>query len=186
MKNDIQTAPTSETSETSPPLHTPISSPSPFHVLASRLPEKVRDLKTRIADCGLKPSGLLGRYDPATSLLKTAQFSLIEGLDAFCAALPRTGMMQSGQLYKARPLAFSRDVPGFILLPTPIKSDAKAVNRKDRYFGNLPPGRGYSLPTYIRDGESDGIYPNPELTELLMMYPVGYTDLQVQEMPSYL
>lgn len=177
---------TSAMSETSTIHLGQTSSPSPFRVLAFRLPEKVMDLKTRIAGCGLRPSELLGKCDRATLSLRTAQYSLIEGLDEYFVALPRSGMMRSGLFYKARTLGFSKDVPGFILLPTPIKSDAKVVNRKERYFGNLPPGRGYALPTYIRDGPLDGIYPNPELTELLMTFPVGYTDLQVQEMPSYL
>ena len=67
MHSDIQTSPTWATSETSNQPPTPTSLLSPFLALASRLPEKVRDLKTRIADCGLKPSALLGRFDPDTS-----------------------------------------------------------------------------------------------------------------------
>jgi len=186
MKNDTQTCPISETSETSLIRLGQTSSPSPFHALASRLPEKVRDLKMRIADCGLKPNALLGRFDPDTLSLKTAQGSMFEGYLDCLEGLPSSGIMQSGHLYRATGLGFSSCVVEFILLPTPIKSDWKAVNGRGRYFGNLKKGWGSSLVSYIRDSEHDGIYPNPELTELLMTFPVGYTDLQVQEMPSYL
>lgn len=173
------------TSDTLPTPHTPTSSPFHSPALTFLLLEKVKELKASIAGYGLRPKELLAWYDPNTSSLKTAQYSLIEDLGEFCAALPRTGMMRNGRLYKARTLGFSKDVPGYILLPTPTKMDSKANTRKAEFFGVLNP-RSRTLGWYIRDGEHDGRYPNPDLTEALMTFPAGYTDLQVQEMPSYL
>jgi len=99
-------------------------------------------------------------------------------------ALPSMVMMRKGCVYKATGLAFSSDVGDFMLLPTPIGSDWKVSNGRRRFFGNLKKGWGQSLPSFIRDGENDGIYPNPELTEVLMTFPVGHTDLNAPAMPS--
>lgn len=187
MKNDIQESQTSETSETLQIPHMQTFTPSPFHAATFLLLEKVKDLKARIAECGLKPIELLGKFDPDTSSLKTAQYSLFEDCTLYLDRLPVSGIMQNGHVYRARSLVSSNTVKGYILLPTPIKNDAKGSGRQ--YFGastNKWKKGAYQLNAYLRDGEQDGIYPNPELTEALMTFPVGYTDLQVQEMPSYL
>lgn len=187
MHSDTQTSPTLATSETSQMPHTLTFSQSPFHAATSLLLEKVRELKGKIAGCGLKPIGLLGRFDPHTSLLKTAQGSLFEDCTSYLDRLPVSGIMQNGQIYKARSLVSSNTVEGYILLPTPIKNDSKGSGFQ--YFGastNKWKKGAYHLNAYLRDGEHDGRYPNPELTEALMTFPVGYTDLQVLEMPSYL
>lgn len=44
-------------------------------------------------------------------------------------------------------------------------------------FGS-PTYRG-NLEEYIRDGESDGTYPNPELSEALMEFPTSWTETSV-------
>lgn len=90
----------------------------------------------------------------------------------------------------AHSLVSSSGVGDYIVLPTPVKADSKATPKKEEFFGNFKrKGRGWkgsgNLCTYIRDGETDGIYPNPELSEVLMTFPPSYTDLNVLEMPSY-
>lgn len=185
MSTDIQTSQTLGISKASSQPHTPTSSPYHSPVLVSRLQEMVADLKTRVQDFGMKRKGSLAYFCRDTWLLKTPQQSLLEGLDQFSKRLPSSGIMQNGHIYPAINLGFNNAVSDFILLPTPIKTDSKAPHGRAHYFGNLRKGRGYALPTFIRDGEKDGIYPNPELTEALMTFPVGYTDLQVLEMPSY-
>lgn len=187
MKNDIQECPTSATSETSNPPPGQTFLQSPFHAATSLLVEKVRELKEMIAGCGLKPNGLLGKFDQDTSLLKTAQCSLFEDCTSYLDRLPVSGIMQNGHVYKAHSLVSNNCVKGYILLPTPIKNDARGSGCQ--YFGastNKWKKGTYQLNAYLRDGEQDGRYPNPELTEALMTFPVGYTDLRVQEMPSYL
>lgn len=64
----------------------------------------------------------------------------------------------------------------YISLPTPAVSSAKGSPR-NRYFGS-PTYRG-NYHEYIRDGESDGIYPNPELSEALMTFPISWTETNV-------
>jgi hypothetical protein len=152
---------------------------------ASLLREKVRVLLTQIAGCGLKPRALLGSVCPDTSLLKTGQTSLITDYQQSLSSLPPSGMMQNGRIYQATSLLSKPDENGFFLLPTPVKKDSQCVVRTRLYFGVKRPGVGYTLGHFLRDGPADGKYPNPELTEALMTFPISYTDLSVPEMPSY-
>jgi len=55
-------------------------------------------------ECGNTWQGLLGRYDPSTHSLKTAQCSLFEDLKPSSVTLPRWGLMQSGELYQRQTL----------------------------------------------------------------------------------
>lgn len=64
----------------------------------------------------------------------------------------------------------------YILLPTPRVSSANGSPR-NRFFGS-PTYRG-NLEEYIRDGETDGAYPNPELSETLMGFPTSWTETNV-------
>lgn len=185
MKSDIQECPISETFETSETPLMPIFTPYHSPVLASRLQEKVRDLKTRIAGFGLKQKELLGRADPDTLSLKTAQYSLFADFGEFLVRLPPSGMMRNGRIYRATSSVSSSGEKDFFLLPTPVKADSRASCGRGQYFGKLKPGIGYTLCPFIRDGPNDGIYPNPELTEVLMTFPVSYTDLNVLAMPLY-
>lgn len=85
-------------------------------------------------------------------------------------------MMRSGNVLRVRTLAYNRIGKDYILLPTPLASSAKGAMRR-RYFGS-PMYRG-NITEYIRDGEQDGIYPNPELLENIMNFPMGWTELNV-------
>ena len=64
----------------------------------------------------------------------------------------------------------------YILLPAPRVSSANGSAR-NRFFGS-PTYRG-NLEEYIRDGESDGTCPNPELSEALMGFPTSWTETNV-------
>lgn len=66
------------------------------------------------------------------------------------------------------------------LLPTLVRSDAKGAPR-DRFFGS--PAYRSNLCEALRAGPEDGIYPHPELAELLMGFPRGWTDLKDAETP---
>lgn len=186
MHLGTQTRPTWATLETSPTnAHTRTFTPSLSHVLAYPLLDAVKHLKTNIQNCGLKRSGLLGQIDPNTLSLKTAQYLLSEDWREYSQDLPQTGMMRNGRLYRATGLAFSNCVNGYLLLPTPTKTDAKAnANKAQGYFGN---GKQKSrLAIFCRDGPHDGAYPSPLITEALMTFPTSYTDLSVPGTLSYL
>lgn len=89
---------------------------------------------------------------------------------------PKSGMLHSGSVYKVPSLDCNNVGKEYILLPTPRVSSANGSSR-NRFFGS-PTYRG-NLEGYIRDGETDGPYPNPELSETLMGFPASWTETNV-------
>lgn len=138
--------------------------------------EKVSALQVQEVAYGLKCLELYGRLDLSMSSLKTAQCSLFEDLNKFYATFPKSGMMQSGNVYQVPTLVYNRVGADYIVLPTPRVSTAKGAVW-NRYFGS-PIYRG-NLEEFIRDGETDSQYPHPDFLERLMGFPIGWTELSV-------
>ena len=155
-------------------------------------------LRVRGAVSGLRLSDWLAKYDRASSLWKTsAVFFLVhptdldDGLAEFSETWPRSGLMRNGIAYQ-RPLSVLHTcATGFGLWPTPNKSNGFApfsmltMQRKSR--GETRPSgakMGFDLKwearcvPYLVDG-----WINPVLTEWLMGFPIGHTDLQPAETP---
>ena len=65
----------------------------------SALPEAGPDWTAKGQGYGEKWLGLLGRFDPDSCSLKTAQLSLLEDSTGCCPTLPRWGLMLDGELY---------------------------------------------------------------------------------------
>nr|UVX55016.1 MAG: hypothetical protein [Bacteriophage sp.] len=110
------------------------------------------------------------------SLSKIAHYLENEDLNTSYMDFPKSGMMHNGSVYKVASLDCNNVGKGYISLPTPAVSSAKGSPR-NRYFGSPTYWGNYR--EYIRDGESDGIYPNPELSEALMTFPVSWTETNV-------
>jgi DNA (cytosine-5)-methyltransferase 1 len=70
-----------------------------FHAKTLAQQEKVQESKAQEAECGKKWHGLLAKYDPLTHSWKTAQCSLLEGLEQSLQTWPRWGMMRNGECY---------------------------------------------------------------------------------------
>lgn len=64
-----------------------------------QLPEAGPDWTAKGQGYGQKWLGSLGKYDPDTHSLKTAQLSLLEDSTGCCPTLPRWGLMLDGELY---------------------------------------------------------------------------------------
>lgn len=73
---------------------------------------------------GQSTPALLASYDPATSLWRTSQLSLIEDLGESLETWPRSGMTRSGIAYQLQPLAPLTAETASGLLPTPAASPA--------------------------------------------------------------
>lgn len=58
--------------------------------------ETAQELTESAAECGDIWPGSLAKYDPSTSSWKTAQHSLLGGLDEFSETWPRWGLMRNG------------------------------------------------------------------------------------------
>ena len=92
--------------------------------------------------CGNTWQGLLGRYDPSTHSLKTAQCSLFEDLKPSSVTLPRWGSMQNGELYQrqtlVRPILESEF--GLWLTPSTVdigKRSEDSMKRRLEYRKNI-------------------------------------------------
>ena len=103
-----------------------------WFVVASRaktypLLETVQELTESAAECGDTWPGLLAKYDPTTSSWKTAQHSLLGGLDEFSETWPRWGLMHAGECWELPASALRTSGSGSGLWQTPVADDA--VNR---------------------------------------------------------
>jgi len=90
-------------------------------------------------DSGLKWQGLLGKYDHATRLWKTAQCSLLADLEQCLEIWPRWGLMRDGVSYQQQTLVrhISENESG-LLLPTPTTGGGGGERSAEREgTGNL-------------------------------------------------
>jgi hypothetical protein len=71
-----------------------------FHAKTSPLPEKEQDLTESEAECGSTWRGWLAKYDPSSSLWRTAQCSLLGEEPESLQTLPRYGMTRDGLLWE--------------------------------------------------------------------------------------
>lgn len=171
--------------------------------------------KEPAADYTPKSSDLLATYDLASSSWRTSQTCLLalvsgeaDGLAEFSETWPRSGMMQSGTVYRRETLArpTSEIVSG--LWPTPAAKDWKDCGapsemlRKSPTLGALllaptpRKSRGYtaystegyapSLTEWIsgqRGPANNGQKPNPSFVEWMMGFPIGWGELPPAETP---
>jgi hypothetical protein len=71
-----------------------------FPVKTSQQPEKAQESMENDQECGATWQGSLAKFDPDTSLWRTAQCSLLEDLNESLATLPRSGMTRNGLLWE--------------------------------------------------------------------------------------
>jgi len=91
-----------------------------FHAKTSAQPARVQALKASAVECGQKWPASSARYDHDLRLWKTAQCSLLEGLDVYSETWPRWGTMRGGECWaQLMPvLRTSATVSGLWLTPT--------------------------------------------------------------------
>jgi hypothetical protein len=106
-----------------------------FHVKTSQQPEKAQGLMESDQECGATWRGWLAKYDPDTSLWRTAQCSLLEDLNESLATLPRSGMTRNGLLWALPMLEQTTSETGFGLWPTPVSSDISMRTTKYKQGG---------------------------------------------------
>ena len=97
-----------------------------FHAKTSPLLEKEWELMESEAECGHTWRGWLAKYDPNTSLWRTAQCSLIEDLNESLVTLPKSGMTRNGLLWERQMLVqtINETESGLLeKLPTPQATD---------------------------------------------------------------
>ena len=187
-----------------------ISSVEDFRVRTLATQESERELTANAADCGQSSIESFASYDPDTSSWRTSQRSLFGGLTEFSETWPRSGMTRNGIAYQQRPLAPLTDEIGFSLLPTLRANKVTGYSSKGygetmeqrlkrlliptmgaheykgssrARFRNSADFRGAKMSEGLRTCEDDPIYLNPSFAEVVMGFPIGWTDLRDSETP---
>lgn len=160
------------------------------------LQEKAQALTANEAVCGRIWPASLAKYDPDTSLWRTAQYSLLGGLDEFSETWPRWGLMRDGECWELPALAPTTSESASGLLPTPTAIDSGS----GRF--NTSPGSSNRRPTLALMARK-GLWPttvistggatsemngplNPDWVEWLMGWPIGHTALKPLGTAKYL
>ena len=138
-----------------------------FHAKTSAAQEKERESKEKNQDCGQKCSELLAKYDHHSCSCKTQIGLFPEDLVEFSETWPLSGTIRNGCAYELPSVerTMSGRVYGF--LPTPTAHNSKEGAYPAEYTRKTP-----TLATHA------GGKINPEWTEWLMHWPIGWTDLK--------
>jgi len=162
-----------------------------FHVRTLARQESKRGLaREPEAVSGLKSSGFLASYDPASSSWRTSQTCLLarlndqaDGLAEFSETWPSAGMMRNGKTYRRQPWALPILESASGLLPTPLKSDMQAKFTVATCKKVVASGKSVCHPVYwmLFAGMSA---PQVATTyETMMGFPESWTDLAPVETP---
>ena len=133
--------------------------------------------------CGRPSRASLANFDPDTSSWRTSQRCLIEEWALYSETWPESGMTRSGRLFPRAPWALHTCDDGCSLWLTPTAS------MDERGFG-IPlhenTGR-YKLSTVRRVHALVGEHGwriHPNFTEVLMGYPMDWTEIKESGIPS--
>ena len=113
-----------------------------FRAKTSVVPERELESRVNEAECGQSSQELLARYDPSTSLWRTAQCSLLEDLEQCLETFPKWGSMQSGACYQQPMLVQTTNEreSGYWLTPAtvniPIRSE-ESMQKRFEYRKNI-------------------------------------------------
>jgi hypothetical protein len=165
-----------------------------FPVRTFQLQEKVTDLTENDQECGEKWRGWLAKYDPNSSLWRTAQCSLLEDLNESLETLPKWGMTANGLLWELPMLARHTKGTESGLWRTP--DTGGGGNQKQLSEGKTHRASGSSIQIRLSDQvKNPHLWPpnakngqqqiigslNPMWVEWLMGWPIGFTELKPSE-----
>ena len=119
------------------------------------------------AQCGSTWRELLGKYDPNTSLWKTAQCSLLEDLELSLEIWPRWGSMRNGECFRQTMLAQTTSEREFGFWATPTTMDKLPPKSQKALMKEATIARpGRSKPANLRDQVSNmRMWPTPMAKE---------------------
>lgn len=112
-------------------------------------------------------------FDLESCAWRTSQVCLTGERDEFSETWPSAGTMRNGRLYRRARWVRHLCVTGCSLWPSPRASD------RDNCGGSNARSKAKRNGTYV------GRLLNPEFQENLMGFPIGWTDLQPLETPSF-
>ena len=168
-----------------------------FHAKTLVPLEKAQALKENEAECGEKWRASFTKYDPSSCSWKTHQCSLLGDLDEFLETWPRWGLMRNGECWDMTNLAVNTGETEFGLLATPTKelfshwASAKAkisTNGKRKSGVKVGSILWWDMTEqHLRLGgqEETKMIPDPSCGEVVMGWPMGWTELQSLEMDKF-
>jgi len=145
-----------------------------FHAKTSAQRVRAQGLMENAAGCGEKWHASFARYDPDSCSWRTAQCSLLGGLDEFLETWPQWGLMRDGECWEQTQLDLLITEPEFGWLPTPTVSDSSGAGRDGPRKGthSISSWKDYLSKHYRM------AYPPVNATEYMMGWPLGWTDLK--------
>lgn len=136
----------------------------------------VKESQEKGLACGGTWRESLAKFDRDSGLWKTPQCSLLEDSELCLGTWPRWGMTRSGVAYRREALAQTMSATeSGSWLPTPTCHNAKEGAYPAEYTRNTK-----TLATHV------GGKIHPELTEWMMGWPIGWTDLNPLGMGKFL
>jgi len=150
----------------------PMSSAAGFLVRTSPGRAPARGFMANVLDYGANLPELLARFDRVSQSWKTQQRCFVEGLATFSGTWPASGTTQSGIAYQLAILALPIRENVFGWWPTPRASD------RDNCGGSGARSKAREHGTYIGRGM------NPQVSEWLLGFPTGWTELLPSETVS--
>jgi hypothetical protein len=168
-----------------------------FHAKTSQSQETEKDLMEKDQECGFTWQGSFLKYDPNLSLWKTHQHSLLEDSEQFLETWPRWGLMHNGECWDMTDSVVNTGENEYGLLATPTKeifshwSSAKAkitnggVRKSGVKVGSI---LWWDMTEqHLRlGGLEEKMIPDPLCGEVVMEWPMGWTELQPLEMDKFL
>ena len=161
-------------------------------ISVSQKSQTEKDLGGGAADCGRKCLGLFAKLDRDTSLWRTSQHSLTDGLELYSQTWPVAGTMRNGNVYRLQPLVQRTLEIESGLWRTPDANMDRGTRTKENLSGRLKRGMPLNLNDQVsaigyglleppkgfgkRMKETGGKL-NPMWAEWLMNVPEGWTDL---------
>jgi len=133
---------------------------------------------------GLNIGGLFGIYVPDSQSWRTSQRYLLEDWMPSLDRLPKSGIMRNGRIYEQATWVHRTKENGYGLLPTPQAFDGirfcqiTIEDSKYRIMNGHPYNWGHYL--IMKSNIKIG-YMNPLLSEIMMGYPIGWSDLKDSE-----
>jgi hypothetical protein len=156
-------------------------------------PEMAAALTMREVDCGEKWQGWFAKWDQDSCSWRTPQCSLFEDLELSWLTWPRWGMMRNGVCWELPTLErpTSENESGYWPTPEASLNIAPYSPKTARNWGGERKSGakiGSSLrwfPEFLPDSDAGGKWVNPDLCEMMMGWPLLWTDCTPLEMDRF-
>jgi hypothetical protein len=166
---------------------TSLLSPEDSHAKTLAVQEKEQESPEREADCGKSLPVSFAKYDRQECLWKTHQCSLFGGLESFSETWPRWGMMHDGECWEVATLVRNKREKESGFIPACVASDGKwhgmekhiKNSRKKRVDQNKSAPTEKITYAYYEADIPERYF--PEISEVVMNFPQGWTDLSELE-----